>query len=344
MTYEEFEWRVLRMVYEEGVDSLQPAYLAYTFELSHDTVSEYLERAVQNGLVEMDVNEEGRLEYKVQGIQNRDNVPDPFWKKEFEAQSSKSGKSRRQRDREQTSSMGQAREVDIDSDELPEALKSHIRRRYKDAQVDGTKGDGEVVDTDATPEQSGSTVVQRQASVDEQIDPETQLARSKAGEAYEDQMPVHVESSDDVFCDPSQTVLMRQLKVSGVKSEQALRAQVRRLFESVGYNTVESDSDRLRFERGSITFILALVPLFVLILPLFIYLFLYCMGRSTIEQEPVELDVQFRESSDQEGVYEVDLTFIGLHGVVLGAADQRILNKEVENLREELRWALPSSK
>jgi hypothetical protein len=103
---------------------------------------------------------------------------------------------------------------------------------------------------------------------------------------------------------------------------------------------VEAEDQRMRFERGSVTFILALVPLFVLVLPLFVYLFLYCMGRSTIHQEPLELDVQLRESSDRDQAYDIDLTFIGLHGVVLGSADQRVLDKEVDTLQDELRWAL----
>ncbi len=103
---------------------------------------------------------------------------------------------------------------------------------------------------------------------------------------------------------------------------------------------VESSSERLRFERGSVMFILALVPLFVLVIPLFVYLFLYVMGRSTIQQEPVELDVQFRRNQGAEPYWEIDLTFVGLHGVVLGAADQQVLNREIDTLRDELKWSL----
>ena len=79
---------------------------------------------------------------------------------------------------------------------------------------------------------------------------------------------------------------------------QASRDQIQRLFESFGYKSVSVVPERMRFERGSVTFILALVPLFVLVLPLFVYLFLYCMGRSTIQQEPLELDVQIRRSKN----------------------------------------------
>ena len=63
------------------------------------------------------------------------------------------------------------------------------------------------------------------------------------------------------------------------------------------------------------------------------------MGRSTIHQEPVELDVQFRRHEGPDPYFDIDLTFIGLHGVVLGTADQRVLNKEIDTLREELRWS-----
>ena len=80
-----------------------------------------------------------------------------------------------------------------------------------------------------------------------------------------------------------------------------------------------------------------------LILPLFVYLFLYCIGRSTIHQEPLELDVQIRKNGADTSSYDIDLTFIGLHGVVLGAADQRVLNQEIDTLRDELRWALTGS-
>jgi len=154
---------------------------------------------------------------------------------------------------------------------------------------------------------------------------------------------LRVETSEDAFCDPSQTIFMRQIRVHGVQSETALREQIRRLFEGFGYKTLNTSPERLRFERGSVTFILALVPLFVLILPLFVYLFLYCIGRSTIHQEPLELDVQIRKNGADTSSYDIDLTFIGLHGVVLGAADQRVLNQEIDTLRDELRWALTGS-
>ena len=55
-----------------------------------------------------------------------------------------------------------------------------------------------------------------------------------------------------------------------------------------------------------------------------------------------ELIEEVKASVEANGgaVYEIDLTFIGLHGVVLGAADQRVLNQEIDTLRDELRWSL----
>ncbi|MFB6352082.1 MAG: hypothetical protein ABEN55_08495, partial [Bradymonadaceae bacterium] len=212
-----------------------------------------------------------------------------------------------------------------DASSLPAPLRDHIEQR--EASTDGT--------LDAS--RGGQrTVVDREATVNAEDKPEVVAALENS----DSDLPIHIESTDETFSDPSQTIFMRQLRVEGVESEEALREHVHRLFDSLGYQMVESKDERMRFERGSVTFILALVPLFVLVLPLFVYLFLYCMGRSTIHQEPLELDVQLREQSGREDAYDIDLTFIGLHGVVLGAADPRVLDKEVDTLRDELRWAL----
>jgi hypothetical protein len=153
-------------------------------------------------------------------------------------------------------------------------------------------------------------------------------------------VPLRVEANDEAFCDASRTMFMRQIRVYGAQSPALLREQVSRLFQSFGYRMVEDKPERMRFERGSIMFLLALVPLFVLVVPLIVYLFMYAMGRSTIHQEPVELDVQFRKSQSGEPFWEIDLTFVARHGVVLGAADQQQLNREIDTLRDELKWAL----
>jgi hypothetical protein len=345
MTYEEFEWHLLRLTYEDGVTRFHPVKLSYMLGLPHAAVSEYLDRALQSGVVEVEVNDDGRMEYKIPGVVPGEAMPRPLWKKE-------PGEDRAQVD---VSVDGTDGAVGGDqpkpkrrlgpsqgrTPELPPMLQSYIKDRYGDA-------DGSL--TGAAP--LGRGVVSIGASAD--VMPVKQIGATAQGgppAGTSALVPykgganagalLRIESNDDAFCDPSQTIFMRQLRVMGVHDEEALRDQIQRLFESFGYRMLTQSRDRMRFERGSVTFILALVPLFVLILPLFVYLFLYCIGRSTIQQEPLELDVQIRRNAaGGEGCYDIDLTFIGLHGVVLGAADQRVLSQEVDTLRDELRWAL----
>jgi hypothetical protein len=406
MTYEEFEWNILKLAYEDGLERFKPSYLAYALGLPHDTVSEYLEHATHAGLLEMDVTDDGRLEYFVPGVDKDSALPQPVWKEELDeienaerpdeqsAQSDQSGQPAAPQTEKPQISYGHdgavsdpggpdsARDEHLPTDgliraeehggdldkrqdlqrqdlpskqdsqpseptdgsvdgvarnralvrrtpprrsQLPPALRAHIEERY--GSEDGTvTGPGAVA------------VLDREATVNDADEVRVEGQLVKADDRQN--LPLRIESGNDTFTDPSQTIFMRQLKVYGVQSESALREHVERLFTSFGYQAVHSGGERLRFERGSVTFILALVPLFVLVLPLFVYLFLYCMGRSTIQQEPVELDVQFRKLGDEAGTYEIDLTFIGMHGVVLGAADQRVLNQEVDTLRDELQWAL----
>ncbi len=364
MTYEEFEWHILRLVYEEGLDQLEPSYLAYALGLTHEQVNEYLEQAATNGLLEMEVRSDGRIEYEIPGLDRGADLPSPIWKDieeqfdldrpdDAEVPAPESGDQRSASpsrppvtgadatadppagvpapradatadavDRPDPASARRRLQV-AEHPQLPSTLREHIEARYSTA------------DTSMVPFEQQSPIVGTEASVDDPT--------SRAMSALDDDthFPFRIETTDDTYCDPTQTVFMRQIRVHGVDSEEELRRHVQRLFESFGYRIVQAQDERLRFERGSVTFILALVPLFVLVLPLFVYLFLYCMGRSTIHQEPVELDVQFRkEVEDGEPVYEIDLTFIGLHGVVLGAADQRVLNQEIDTLRDELRWSL----
>jgi len=387
MTYEEFEWHILRMVYENGLERIQPAYVAYAMGLPHEKASEYLDRAAQAGVLELDVTDDGSLEYFVPGADPKQPMPEPIWKEtngdreEGEsldreaATASPDGQLTSDRDpstalvasgergpetgeaepagppvdprdgRDETTdpqppkakgadgkldrSMARdqrpAATATADASALPEPLRDHIEQR--EASTDGT------LDVSRGGQRA---VVDREASVHSEDKPQVVAALENS----DSDLPIHIESTDETFSDPSQTIFMRQLRVEGVESEAALREHVHRLFDSLGYQMVESNDERMRFERGSVTFILALVPLFVLVLPLFVYLFLYCMGRSTIHQEPLELDVQLREQSGRDDAYDIDLTFIGLHGVVLGAADQRVLDKEVDTLRDELRWAL----
>ncbi len=369
MTYEEFEWHILRLVYEEGLDRLEPSYLAYALGLTHDQVTAFLDQAAQSGLVELDVLNDGRLQYTLPGLDPAEDLPAPIWREieerfdldanqrpqdfdtpaptpqpqaqapaQMEAQHQPQSPAPDQPPASDAPDPNLPATVDpnprpdpqalerlkvAQHPHLPSTLRRHIQDRY------GQREQAMV------PLSRQSPIVGTNASVD---DPTSQAMVALDSDEH---FPFRVEADNDTYCDPTQTVFMRQIRVHGVDSEEALRHHVQRLFESFGYRIVQAEDKRLRFERGSVTFILALVPLFVLVLPLFVYLFLYCMGRSTIHQEPVELDVQFRRLvEDGEPVYEIDLTFIGLHGVVLGAADQRVLNQEIDTLRDELRWSL----
>ncbi len=415
MTYEEFEWHILRLVYEEGVERIQPAYLAYALGIPHETATEYLDRATQNGVVEMDVTEDGSIEYFIPGANPENPMPSPVWKEgeqpdetqttdnpdwemgaspeeaadasgharltasaDEDAPAGAEGATGGFEERSDVTSRGKVAKSSQPSSGGRKSSRGEVGQSVPseppgDTGADGTVGVSdqggsgtrvktretpdvppefrdhiqETAQTDGTldPSQGGRlTVVDQDASVEEAEKAEgSPNGRNNVLQALEDSdsdLPIRIESTNETFSDPSQTIFMRQLRVEGVESEEALREHIHRLFDSLGYNVVENEDERMRFERGSVTFILALVPLFVLVLPLFVYLFLYCMGRSTIHQEPLELDVQLRRSPERDDVYEIDLTFIGLHGVVLGAADQRVLNKEVDTLRDELQWAL----
>jgi hypothetical protein len=452
MTYEEFEWHILRMVYEHGLQRIQPAYIAYALGLPHDKTTDYLERAAQSGVLEMEVTDDGHLEYFVPGVDPDSPMPQPAWRDD---QPSQSGPAAQLNDPPSDAQVKQVDERFAEARDNPEVAQDNaadgsstaragraapaeqtapeadgalMRRDQEstDGPSDASPPDGQMLDRIArssvqsrTDGQSGSsadsrstalaprdderggemkrtertsnvpqreretsspggadgsvktadhsdiptelrdhildrksaadgtvdettdmTVIDREASVDSNDMPPVVAALENSDR----DLPIKIESTEETFSDPSQTIFMRRLRVEGVESEAALREHVHRLFDSLGYQMVddESRSGRMRFERGSVTFILALVPLFVLVLPLFVYLFLYCMGRSTIHQEPLELDVQMRPIEGRTDAYEIDLTFIGLHGVVLGSADQRVLNKEVDTLRDELQWALGS--
>lgn len=333
MTYEEFEWHILRMFYEESIERLRPSMLAYALGLPQERVTQYLEHAVHQGVLELDLTESGMLEYFVPGIDRSSPLPRPVWLEDKEAKEAKEAEEAAQATEVALARQATPKEVIAENGmdgsiapssipvsrlAIPPNLAKHIAERYSRGRT-APMIDGQVV----IDEDSMALVPYR--------DPDAEF------------MPVRVEANDEAFCDASRTMFMRQIRVYGSQPQQVIRDQVARLFQSLGYRVVDSTPDRMRFERGSIMFILALIPLFVLILPLFVYLFLYSMGRSTIHQEPLELDVQFRQGSDPEPFWDVEMTFIGKHGVVLGAADQKVLNHEIDTLREELRWALTAS-
>ncbi len=376
MTYEEFEWHILRLVYEEGATRLSPSYLGYTLGLPHDLISSYLEQAMDAGVIEPVATHQGNIEYTVPGVSLAPDLPTPLWKQAHTPQAAppepkptpappskpapqeitgedalssalvtntvyKSSSPSSSQGLNDPATLGHGKRTSS-----PPSLRTHVRSR-------GDQTDGSLYNIVQARDVSidRRMVVERGASADEPTPHTTALAVAPHHSSSVTALVpagmqgalMNVESSGETFCDPSRTIFMRQIKVHGVKSEQALRQQIGHLFESFGYKTLRMDAERMRFERGSVGFILALVPLFVLVVPLFVYLFLYCMGRSTIHQEPLELDVKIRQNAENDTSYDIDLTFIGLHGIVLGAADQRVLNQEIDTLSDELSWALAAS-
>lgn len=354
MTYEEFEWHILRLVYEEGMDRLQPSYLAYALGLTHERVTAFLEQATQAGLVEMEIKSDGRLEYTIPGVDHSRNLPRPIWREEEQASAQSAELASGSNTPPADAATDAARDLMAHDPDAPHSMPTPARKTQQEAQARADHSRLAVASHPLLPASLRAHIEERYKHTDAQLVPVSQTglqkdqlpvvdptSRAMVAVDNDARFPFRIEANEDTFCDPSQTVFMRQMRAHGVKDEEELRFHVQRLFESFGYRVVQSEHERLRFERGSLTFIIAMVPLFVLVLPLFVYLFLYCMGRSTIHQEPVELDVQFRKRIvDGEPIFDIDLTFVGLHGVVLGAADQRVLNQEIDTLRDELRWSL----
>lgn len=382
MTYEEFEWHLLRMVYEEGVKKLSPSYLGYVLKLPHDTISSYLEQAVDSGILEPVASGMGAIEYVVPGVELQQELPTPLWKQAqglapehgaelghdpsdvepppgqlAPAEVAISGEDalasvlvRQDTPQNRGASLNQPDVIGHGKrTSSPPTFRTHVRTTE-----DQTDGSLHTVVQARGVQIDRQMVVARGVKLDEEpaeaqhanvhaLVPVGRSASMALVPAGQQGALMRVENTSEAFCDPSRTVFMRKIRVHGVKSEQALRHQINHLFESFGYKSLREEHDRMRFERGSVGFILALVPLFVLVVPLFVYLFLYGMGRSTIQQEPLELDVHLRQSAEDETTYDIDLTYIGLHGIVLGAADQRVLNQEIDTLRDELSWALAAS-
>ena len=131
MTYEEFEWHILRMTYEEKLERLQPAFLAYALGLPHETVTSYLEHAVNSGLLEMDVTEDGRLEYFVPGADLTTLIPRPVWKEEVAEEENPKTPD----EATDGSVHGPDPRMDrrVDTSRIPTSLRQHIEGRYHGA-------------------------------------------------------------------------------------------------------------------------------------------------------------------------------------------------------------------
>ena len=355
MQYEDFERKILEMVYEQGVLRLRPAHLSYLLGLPHEEIHAHFKVAVANSLVEFDLAPDGGVEYYIPGAEQ---LARPHTRQRLlPAHTGGAMLSSNLPEEPPTPAPAPPEEKDakgflsahiqrVDAAPKPPVQAQAFATQTPYAQPVASQTDGSIhrtVTSMNTPSDRRA-VIGLGASVHDHA-PVAALAATGStalvptgGGAL-----IHIEQNKESFCDPSQTIFMRQIRVHGVESEMVLRTQIQRLFESLGYKMLNQTEQRIRFERGSVTFVLALVPLFVLIIPLFIYLFLYCMGRSAIEQEPLELDVQLRALNEDRSSYDIDLTFIGLHGIVLSSADQNVLNQEVNTLQDELRWTLAAS-
>lgn len=303
MTYEEFEWHILRMAYEDEVDRVRPSMLAYTLGIPLDVTNAYLEQAVHSSVLELEVGDDGGFEYSVPGIDRSRPAPKPVW-----------------REHEPSATV-------VPDDGIDGSVAGPASMRAPNPTRRPT----------GLPPGLVSAIARREDAESQALAEPTALTLYDADQDF---LPMRVEANDEAFCDASRTMFMRQIRVYGAHRPQDLQDQISRLFQSLGYRVIKREATSMRLERGSVMFLLALVPLFVLVVPLIVYLFMYAMGRSTIQQEPVELDIQFRRVDRDEPYWEIDLTFIARHGVVLGAADQQQLNREVDTLREELQWAL----
>ena len=321
MTYEEFEWQLLRLAYEEKVERFQTAFIAYTLGLNHETVKQFLDQGVREGVLDVALSEEGHVEYFIPGVDRDHTMPQPVWKQPSTQE-----------------------EILPNTPHLIQPYTSNFEELSNTPQREYQVNQGE----DGTLSSQGNTSSMSAPTTSRTLIPASPQLRRRSSEGSQALVPYRdldhhlAEASEEVFCDPSQTVFMRQIRVYCGHSEEQLRENIQQFFESCGYRTIATSHQRLRFERGSVTFILALVPLFVLIIPLFVYLFLYCLGRSTIQQEPVELDIHIRPNHSFEACYDIEITFVGFLCVVLGTEDQRILNQEIDTLREELHLALAS--
>ena len=291
MNYEEFERKILKIVYEDQIHQIRPSELAFAFDLSIEDANRYLDAAADNGVLDIDFSD-GSPVYFVPGMNEPKDLPKVPAKTEV---------------------LGGA-DGSISSDPAANAMG-----------VDGAIKRKSVV------------VSLTQTSINKPQPAPTQAPRQVQREMvlYEDNRQLSAEEL--TFSNASRTMFSRKIRIENTDIQrEELVTRVTNLFRSFGYRHLENDGTTVRFERGSVAFLLALIPLFVLILPMFVYLLLSVLGRSTIQKEPILLDVKFEKKAPY---WEIDLTFLGLHGVVLGPADQKVLNREIDTLQDELKYA-----
>ncbi len=303
MNYEEFERKLLKIIYEDEIYHIRPSELAFSFDLTIEDAHHHLELATENGILDVDFSE-GSAVYFVPGM-GPDREPGAI----LHAQNRQS--------QSEDESEKVSRDNSDGADGTVSGYTTHTRGAdgaIKNKSVIVSRTKTSISKVDAIP-------VGARQPITRDIVP---YSESKLVETREDMM----------FSNASRTMFSRKIRIENIDVERdELETYVTNLFRSFGYRYVENKGSTVRFERGSVAFLIALIPLFVLIIPIFVYFFLSVLGRSTIQKEPVLLDVTF----EKKALYwEIDLTFLGLHGVVLGAADQGVLNREIDTLQDEL--------
>lgn len=306
MNYEEFEKNLLKIVYEDNIYEIRPSELAFSFDLTIENANRHLELAAQNGILDVNFSD-GSAVYFVPGMQTEPSPPE--LSNQLAPQNKNDGADGNISNPHSTYTMGADGEV--------KSTSVVISRVQIPSNADSKPVIGSRV----------STLQQQQQDIVVYEDDRQLVARIQRKAPREELM----------FSNASRTMFNRKILIENTEIErEELVTRVTNFFRTFGYRSLETRGETIRFERGSVAFLVALIPLFVLILPMMVYLFLSVLGRSTIQKEPILLDVKF----ETKGPYlEIDLTFLGQHGVVLGPADQKVLNREIDTLRDELEYA-----
>ncbi len=315
--YQEFEKKILEIVYEDGIDRILASELAFAFDLDECAATQHLESAVTMGILDVDFND-GVSTYYVPGMQVGDEAVNHDLIVDHHNQSGADGA--------------------LDGNALSNLANA-------DAGQDGSVRSSRLVlsfNESISPPMGGPEKTSQPNAPSWRPAPSRDLIPHQGT-----QLPSTIDDSSEdlMFSNASRSMFSRKIRIKDNNiDEEELVTRVTNLFRSFGYAYVENRGNTIRFERGSVTFLIALIPLFVLILPMFVYLLLSVMGRSTIQKEPILLDVKMERKHDLESYWEIDLNFLGLHGVVLGPADQKVLNQEIDTLKTELLYAFPSQR
>lgn len=293
MSYDEFEKRLLQLVFEEHNPSFTPSFLAYKLKLPHSEIKEHLDQAVMNGIVEIDEAEGGKLAYTIPGF-------DPSFPSKKDAQAIL---------RSQPDDLGRSGYGGVPERSVEQEAREEVDR------IAPIVGGGEFGGGRGA---MGSGPVMG-SSLPALIDDKSELEAAQ----------------------PSMSMYVRRFRIYGQINEQMIDEHLVGLLGELGYTQTHKSkkllrADNLLFERGSILFILLLIPFFILVFPLLVYIVLYTMGRSSIDREPLLLEVGRDLYLGGAGCCEITFTYRGQSGIVIGRPDRDVLDREVELVRQEL--------